>query len=511
MDRIKEIVKEIDSFVSIRHESRKDLAQGQLLALALQRDEIKDKRSAERKALTPKIAKLRTKLKQIGDAFNSGNDNHWRWLLFGAEGEGGLGLRATRLTGKAGLAGVDEDDIEELQRIYPEQEILKARVELQHLYRRMRWLKGLKPDHNGRVHIPYSLHRTENGRLASGFDDAEDDKPRESGGGNIQNVPEADRAIFCAEPGKVWIEGDMSQVELRVMAWLARDRELLTALRDGIDIHSENAAAIFGCSPEQARTTMVHFEGAMRPARTAVKRPTHGWDYGLGDVKCGGMFRPCEDWASSKVVDFLAEEFKKSCGVDGMNGAAWARRQRQAERSKSSEIEKLKLIRRIYDEANTLTAKAWRLAYFKRWKGLARFQNEVIEEVERNRVLVNPYGRRLEFQNFRWDYKMQRYVFSDREEALAFLPASTVADEAKAMFPAMEEAAKRHDGELLLFNHDAFCSQVPEKNASAYMQDAKSIMESPWKALGTIEGFGQFSCPAEFKRGPNWGELTKVK
>jgi hypothetical protein len=36
-------------------------------------------------------------------------------------------------------------------------------------------------------------------------------------------------------------------------------------------------------------------------------------------------------------------------------------------------------------------------------------------------------------------------------------------------------------------------------------------MESPWKALGTIEGFGQFSCPAEFKRGPNWGELTKVK
>lgn len=501
------LIKEIDARVAVSaaamHEQRRLKVAAEMEALVTQRTAIADKRDAARKALTPRIAKLRTRLAQIGAEFDAGNDNHWRALLFGPRVEGGLGLRPARLTGKTALGGVDRKDIEELQRIYPDVAVLADRVAIKHQQRRLSWLQSIEPDREGRAHFQLALHRTENGRVASGKDDEEEGKEGETG--NIQNVPEADRQVFRAAPEMVWVEKDYSQIELRVMAWLARDMDLLNALHSGLDVHSENAAAVFGCKPEEARTFKVMFEGQRQPARRAIKRGTHGWDYGLGDVKAGKMFRPAEAWALDEVLRFLREWSNRTRGEEGISELSWVRRTAAAKRAADPDAEWAKLLRRTYDHANTLRAREWRLAYFKRWPGLARFQQRVIEIVSEERELINPFKRRLRFYGFKWDYATKSWVFTEREEALAFLPASTTADIAKAVLPAMAATARRFGGRLLTMTHDSYSAEVPADRVAAYSAAADAVLTQPWKQLGRIEPFGWFSCPVETKVGANWG------
>ena len=449
--------------------------------------------------------KARGRLARIGEKFQPSNDNHWRALLFTPKEHGGQGLTPTRLTGKMGLEGVDEDDITELQQIYPECELLTWRVELQHLYHRLGWIEGLEVGEDGRVHFTYSMHRAVNGQISSGLDQEEPDKPRVSGGGNALNVREEDRHVFLADPGCYWVEQDFSQIELWIMAWLARDMELLTALRSGVDVHALNAAAIYGCKPEEARTHLVMFQGSLRPARWCTKRGTHGWDYGLMDRKAGKMFRPCEKWLLGDVKDYLHGWSDRTGDVDGVSIASWVRRMRAATKAPDPDVEMRKFVRRMYDHANTLKAREWRIAYFARWPRLAEYQATVIERVEKTRELTNPLGRYLKFYGFRWDFREARWVFDEREEALAFLPASTARDINKALLPTMAHITRQYGGRILTTTYDSYSACIPKEKVSEYVRDATAAMEETWPELGEVEGFGYFWCPAETKVGENWG------
>ena len=104
---------------------------------------------------------------------------------------------------------------------------------------------------SGRVHTTYIQTGAATGRLSS-------KDP------NLQNIPVRDeegrriRASFTAEPGKVLISADYSQIELVVMAHLSGDENLIKAFRDGVDIHRRTAAFIFGVDeadimPDQRR------------------------------------------------------------------------------------------------------------------------------------------------------------------------------------------------------------------------------------------------------------------
>jgi DNA polymerase-1 len=93
-----------------------------------------------------------------------------------------------------------------------------------------------------RIHTTFSQTATATGRLASS-------NP------NLQNIP-ADatgygievRAAFQAQPGTVFVSADYSQIELRVLAYLSQDANLLQAFLQGNDIHRETAARIFAVS-----------------------------------------------------------------------------------------------------------------------------------------------------------------------------------------------------------------------------------------------------------------------
>ena len=95
----------------------------------------------------------------------------------------------------------------------------------------------INPD-TGRVHTSYSITGAVTGRLAS-------TDP------NLQNIPirtEEGRRIreaFVAEPGKVLVSLDYSQIELRILAHVAGIDALKQAFRDGIDIHAMTASEMF--------------------------------------------------------------------------------------------------------------------------------------------------------------------------------------------------------------------------------------------------------------------------
>jgi DNA polymerase-1 len=94
---------------------------------------------------------------------------------------------------------------------------------------------------------------------------------------NLQNIPirtEEGRRIrqaFIAEPGKVLMAADYSQVELRIMAHLSADPGLVNAFAEGLDVHRATAAEIFGCP-------LAEVTGDMRRSAKAIN---FGLIYGM--------------------------------------------------------------------------------------------------------------------------------------------------------------------------------------------------------------------------------------
>jgi DNA polymerase-1 len=123
--------------------------------------------------------------------------------------------------------------------------------------------KLIRPE-TGRLHTSFSQTGTATGRLSSSDP-------------NLQNIPirtelgRQIRAAFVAEPGKVLLAADYSQIELRVMAHFSNDPVLIEAFRNGEDIHARTAQEVFGVGP--LAQTAEH--------RRAAKAINFGIIYGL--------------------------------------------------------------------------------------------------------------------------------------------------------------------------------------------------------------------------------------
>lgn len=110
---------------------------------------------------------------------------------------------------------------------------------------------------DGRVHATYRTTGTVTGRLSSA-------EP------NLQNIPRDPmlRGMFGAPPGRILVEADLSQAELRTLAHFSGDEFLKGVYEAGRDLHSEMAAAIFG-------------PGYTKEQRTGAKTTNFGIAYGL--------------------------------------------------------------------------------------------------------------------------------------------------------------------------------------------------------------------------------------
>jgi DNA polymerase I len=187
--------------------------------------------------LAARMQELETLAHQAaGGAFNLSSPKQIQEILFEQ-----LKLPIIRKTPK-GQPSTAEDVLQELAE---EHELPRIIVE----HRGLGKLKSTYTDKlpiminpkTNRVHTSYQQAVTATGRLSS-------TDP------NLQNIPirtEEGRRIreaFIPEPGNIIVAADYSQVELRIMAHLSGDTTLVTAFKNGDDIHSATAAEVFDCS-----------------------------------------------------------------------------------------------------------------------------------------------------------------------------------------------------------------------------------------------------------------------
>ena len=156
----------------------------------------------------------------------------------------------------SGTPSTDEEVLQKLAEDYPLPKVLLD-------YRSLSKLKSTYTDklpkminpNTGRVHTNYAQAVAVTGRLAS-------NEP------NLQNIPirtaegRRIREAFVAPPGSVIVSADYSQIELRIMAHLSGDENMLRAFAEGVDIHRATAAEIFSVaapdvSSEQRRYAKV--------------------------------------------------------------------------------------------------------------------------------------------------------------------------------------------------------------------------------------------------------------
>ena len=103
-------------------------------------------------------------------------------------------------------------------------------------------IKQIRSD--GRIHTTFQNLVTATGRLSS-------TEP------NLQNIPVRSdlgaeiRKMFVPEPGHVLVDADYSQIELRVLAHIAKDETMRQAFRSGTDIHTATASQVFGVPVER--------------------------------------------------------------------------------------------------------------------------------------------------------------------------------------------------------------------------------------------------------------------
>ncbi len=203
-----------------RHGVRIDLP-----ALAAQAQRI----DADVAARSAKIFEL------AGEEFNINSPKQLSAILFDK-----LQLPTAKRTGKTRVASTAVDVLEDLALTH---ELPKLILE----WRALMKLKGTYIDalpqlvhtRTARVHTSFNQAVAATGRLSSSDP-------------NLQNIPirtdlgREIRRAFVAEPGFVLISADYSQIELRVLAHLAKEDALVEAFRRGEDIHDRTALKVFG-------------------------------------------------------------------------------------------------------------------------------------------------------------------------------------------------------------------------------------------------------------------------
>jgi len=146
----------------------------------------------------------------------------------------------------------------------------------------------------GRIHTSFNQTVTSTGRLSSS-------EP------NLQNIPiraELGREIrraFIPSPGNILVDADYSQIELRIMAHLSKDPELIRAFQEGVDVHTRTASRIYGIPEDRVDDEK----------RSMAKTINFGVIYGMG---ARGLARQL-GISVEEASEFINEYFKRYPGV----------------------------------------------------------------------------------------------------------------------------------------------------------------------------------------------------
>ena len=250
----------------------------------------KAKLAAHSEELAEKISDLSSQAFKIaGEEFNLDSPKQLLEILYEK-----LKLPVLKKTPK----GQPSTNEETLQRLSEEYELPKIILQ----YRTLAKLKSTYTDSlikienqvTQRIHTSYQQAITSTGRLSS-------TEP------NLQNIPiktsegRRIREAFIPEKGNVLISADYSQIELRIMAHLSKDKNLTNAFNKGLDVHSSTAAEVFG----------VDIENVTEEQRRSAKAINFGLMYGMSAF---GLTRQL-DIPRADAQKYLDTYFERYTGV----------------------------------------------------------------------------------------------------------------------------------------------------------------------------------------------------
>ncbi len=248
-----------------------------------------------------------------GCEFNVNSPKQLGEVLFS---ENGLGLKHGKKT-KTGYS----TNAEVLEKLKDEHPVIPEILDYRFLTKlNSTYCEGLLKviDSDGRIHSTLNQTETRTGRISSS-------EP------NLQNIPVRTprgremRKFFNAREGCVLVDADYSQIELRVLAGLADDKNMIAAFKNGDDIHAITASQVFG----------IPLEDITSEARRRAKAVNFGIVYGIGafslsnDVGCSNAEadRYIKSYLAnySGVAAFL-ENAKKSAKEKGYAETYYGRR-----------------------------------------------------------------------------------------------------------------------------------------------------------------------------------------
>nr|WP_317323555.1 DNA polymerase I [uncultured Flavonifractor sp.] len=222
-----------------------------------------------------------------GEQFNINSTQQFGHILFDK-----LGLPPVKKT-KTGYS----TNAEVLEKLRDKHPIVEAVLD----YRQLAKLKSTYVDGltkviaaDGRIHTSFQNTVTATGRLSS-------TEP------NLQNIPVRTelgaelRKMFVAPAGRMLVDADYSQIELRLLAHIAGDEHMISAFRSGEDIHTVTASQVFGVAPQEVTHEM----------RRRAKAVNFGIVYGISDFSLSqdiGVTR-----AEAKA--YMEKYFEKYSGV----------------------------------------------------------------------------------------------------------------------------------------------------------------------------------------------------
>lgn len=209
--------------------------------------------------LEEKIEKLQQEIyNEVGYEFNINSPKQLGVVLFEK-----LGLKKGKKT-KTGYS----TNAEVLEELKYEHIVVEKILE----YRTLAKLKSTYCDglikviaNDGRIHSNFNQTETRTGRISS-------TEP------NLQNIPVKTnvgrelRKFFVAKEGYVLVDADYSQIELRVLAHIANDENMIKAFNDNIDIHTVTASQVFDMPIDMVTPLM----------RSRAKAVNFGIVYGIG-------------------------------------------------------------------------------------------------------------------------------------------------------------------------------------------------------------------------------------
>ncbi len=258
-----------------------DMERGGIRVNPKKLEEMKSALEKEIRAMSGEIFAL------AGEEFNINSPREIGRILFEK-----LGLGGKKKT-KTGQISTKEDVLASLLGKHPVVSLLLGyRENAKILGTYVEPLLALSRKSKGLIQTTFLQTGTATGRIAS-------EKP------NLQNLPQGSRwskglrEAFEAEKGRSFVSFDYSQLELRIIAHVSKDEALLTAFREGRDIHTATAQKIF------------HAETVSPEKRRVAKTLNFGLAYGMGA-------RAFAQEAGMTVEDakrYIAEYFAEFPGV----------------------------------------------------------------------------------------------------------------------------------------------------------------------------------------------------